>query len=439
MKLTHGFAAALVGLSLVGPLVLAQGPGPTMVVVAPLVEREIPASLRLVGTVLAEREALVAAEVSGPVLEYRATEGQFVKKGETIARIDPARATLILDEARGLLSAKEAALQQLTNGERPEEVRRLRASVAETKAMLEKWSFERDRLNELRKQNMGNDKEMHDTEMEYMAAERRLAQDQARLEMAENGARQEEIARARFEFESQKAAVKRLEHDLARAEIRAPFDGFVVRKRTEVGEWIVAGGPVCEMVATDVVKVRVDTPESAIGFARLGETATVEFEALGVRLTGPLSRVIPKASPNARTFPVEIDLANKEHKLLPGMFVWAHVPAGANTKKLMAPRDAIVARGTTKQVFVIRPEPPAPGGAPGGTRATPPGELAIPVDVATGLEIGEEIEISSAALKAGDRVVSRANERLYGPTPVVTQIAEVRAQKPEEKATAGEQ
>ena len=66
----------------------------------------------------------------------------------------------------------------------------------------------------------------------------------------------------------------------------------------------------------------------------------------------------------------------------------------------------IVAAGTGKQVFVIRP-------GRGG------GEMAMPVTVSTGLEQGTEIEIQGAGLRAGDRVVCRANERLWGPTPVI--------------------
>lgn len=436
-------AAAISTAVLIFVISPADAQGPQSVVVGRIIEREIPASLRLVGTVFAEREALVAAEVPGPIADYPATEGQFLKKGDIIARIDSARATFLLGEAKALVAAREAYLEQLMHGERVEEVRRLHATVDEAKAMLDKWSFELERLKGLHAQNMGNDKELHDTEMEQLAAERRLTQEKAKLEIAETGARPEEVARARYELESQKAVVGRLEHDLKKTQIVAPFDGFVIRKRTEIGEWVQAGGPVCEFVGTDIVKVRVDTPEAAIGFARLGESATVDFEALQLTLSGPLVRVIPKAAPNARTFPVEIELANRDHRLLPGMFVWAHVPAGANTKKLLAPRDAIVARGLTKQVFVIRPAPPAPpgpGGAPAAGAAPAPGEMAMPTDVATGLEVGDLIEISGAGLQAGDRLVSRANERLFGPTPVVVQEnAEGGMQKPEGNAAAEKQ
>ena len=88
----------------------------------------------------------------------------------------------------------------------------------------------------------------------------------------------------------------------------------------------------------------------------------------------------------------------------------------------MVTKDAIVASGASKQVFVIRP------GQQGG-------QMAVPVSVETGLEAGEEIEISSAAIRPGDMVVCRANERIYGPTPVIaTPLA---TSQPTRRADAG--
>jgi multidrug efflux pump subunit AcrA (membrane-fusion protein) len=121
-------------------------------------------------------------------------------------------------------------------------------------------------------------------------------------------------------------------------------------------------------------------------------------------LPAAITRVIPVANPAARTFPVEIDLPNADHTVLPGMFCWVRVPAGPPGRRLLAHRDAIVARGTSKQVFVVRRE--------GNATA------ALPVTVTTGLEVGGEIEVSSAELQAGDLLVVRGNERLFGPTPV---------------------
>jgi membrane fusion protein (multidrug efflux system) len=303
------------------------------------------------------------------------------------------------------------------------------AIVDEAQAMFEKWDFERARLKEIYAGGRGTEKELNDVEKQHRAAERRLSAEKAELEQWKNGPRKEEIAKAKFEAAAQGAVVERLSREVERAAIRAPFDGFVVAKRSEIGEWVNAGfgsSAVAEMVAIETVRVRADVPEAAIPFARAGAGATIEIESLGRTLTAPIARVIPQAAAAARTFPVELDVANADHTLLPGMFVWTRVPSGPSGKRLMVSKDALVSHGTSKQVFVVRAPPPSPPGAssgpagvPNGAPAAPTGPMAMPVAVTTGLEIGGEVEISGAEIRAGDRVVVRANERLMGPMPVI--------------------
>ncbi len=388
---------------------LAQGPGggPTPVSVTEIQLRTVPASVRLVGTLGADRSAIVASEIEGIVDVLKIDNGQAVAAGEIICELDRELVELELAEAKARLESLRAELQELENGTRAEELKRSEAAVAEARAMFEKWEFERNRVAELAKQGRSSAKEQHDTEMEFLAAQRRLTQEEARLEMAVNGPRQEEIAAKRFEVAAQEEAVRRLQRNVEKSRIRAPFNGIVVEKRTELGEWLDRGGAVCELVAIDRVRIRVDVPESAIRYARVGEEATYDVEALGETDARPISRVIPKATPSARTFPVEIDVPNENHRLLPGMFAWVNVPCGPSGERLMVSKDAIVARGREKNIFVVRPGPE--------------GTMAMPVPVVTGIEMGEMIEIQGPGLSAGDQAVSRANERLHGPTPVTVQ------------------
>jgi multidrug efflux pump subunit AcrA (membrane-fusion protein) len=401
-----GYGAALLVVALAADTLRAQAPPPTPVVAMPVVRREVPAAIKLVGTVRANREALVAAEIGGVVVSLPAAEGQFLKTGEVLCELDAVRAEYRLAEARARLGSLQAQLEELENGTREELLRQLAAQVEEAQAIYDKWQFERKRVEELFSRNQSSAKEKHDTEMEYLAAKQRLTQYRAAHEIAVNGPRREELARARYDVAAQEAVVRRLQRDLERTKIRAPFDGFVVARRTEVGEWIDEGGPVCEMVALDTVKVRADVPESAVSFSRAGAPATVYFEALDKTYSATISRVIPRAEPAARTFPVEIDLPNPNHTLLAGMFAWTYVPAGPKGQRLMVHKDAIVSRGLSKQVFVVRPGPDD-------------AKLAIPTPVTTGLEIAEEIEIQAPGIQPGDLVVTRANERLFGPTPVI--------------------
>jgi len=385
---------------------MAQGPAAQPVLVVPIVERDVHPSIRLVGSVLAQKSALVAAETSGLLAEFPAEEGQFLQAGEVICRIDDTVARLWVEESQAELAALEARLEELENGTREEVVRQLKAAAAETEAMCQKWKFERDRIVGLTELRQASAKEAHDSEMELLAAERRRSQASAAYEAAVNGPRPEEVARARHDVAAKRAALARLTRDLEKTRVCAPFAGFVVSKRTEIGEWIEAGGPVCDMVAIDHVKVRVDAPESAIPFCLPGRPASVEIEALQETRAATITRRIPRAVESARTFPIEIDLDNADHRLLPGMFVWTYAPSGPIGKRLMVSKDAVVPRGASKTIYVIRP-------GQGGS------SLAIPTQVTTGMEIGGQIAIEGAGLAAGDLAVCRANERLYGPTPVI--------------------
>lgn len=380
-------------------------PGGMPVAVAPVVERELPATLRLVGTATANRSSVVAAEVTGVVARFETEEGDFLKKGALVCAIDPAVARFRADEARARLAALQAEWDELKNGVRAEELRRWQAAADEAEATLAKWQFERQRITALDESGRSSPKERHDAEMEYLAAAGRLAQIRAQLDQAKNGARVEELAAAKAGVDGAAAVLKRLERDLEKTEIHAPFDGFVVAKRSEVGEWIAEGGPVCEMIDVETVRIRCDAPASAVRFAQRGAPASVEIEALGVSRAATVARIIPRAAAAARTFPVEIELENADHAILPGMFTWAHVPAGEVTTRQLIHRDAIVNRGGSKTIFVVRP----------GAEGAP---MAMPLSVETGLEFGGEIEVRATGLRAGDLVVCRANERLYGPTPV---------------------
>lgn len=388
----------------------AQGP-PTPVVAAPAVERDIPPSIQLVGSIHADRTATIAAEVSGIIAGFEADEGQFVEPGAVLCQIDDSVARLRLREAEAALAGLRSHLEELENGERQEDIARLKAAVAEAEAQKEKWQFERKRIADLFAAGQSSDKEKHDAEMDYQAAVQRLAQATAAYERARNGTRPEALARARQEVVAQEAAVALLQRDLEKTAIRAPFAGAIVQKLTEVGEWMEAGGAVCTIVAIDTVRVRVDVPENAVPYAKAGRPVTIEIDALRRTMNGTITRVIPLAAPAARTFPVEIDLENEQHDLLPGMFVRASVPAGPVGKRVMVSKDAIVPQGTSKQIYVVR--------------ASEDGSsMAIPMTITTGLELDKFVEVRGANLQAGDLVVTRANERLRGPTPVVPEVAE---------------
>jgi len=366
---------------------LAQGPGPNRVEAVPAVEREVAPTIRLVGTVRPRVQTTVASEVSGRVAELPVDEGDFVAKGALLCKLRDAPRRFSHDEAVARLSE-------------------LQAGLAVARAGLKKAEFEKNRTERLWKKQQSTDKERTDTLADFVAA--KAAVDQAR-----------------FAVDAQKAVVDRLADALAQTEIHAPFSGYVVAKRTEVGAWVQQGGGIVDLLDLSVARIRINVPESYIPFCQIGAEARVTIEALDKSFAGRISRVVPNADAQARTFPVDIDIPNKTAQLKAGMFVRAMVPSGPKGRHLLIPKDAVVMRGPMPMIFVVR--------------RSKEGQMADMLPVKVLDEVLDAVAVRARGLAAGDWVVVRGNERMRGPGPVIATLRKVPTRlKPDSIAGRGE-
>ncbi len=396
----------------------AQGPSaPSLVAVAPVAERELPATIRLVGTVEPATRSLLGAEVAGLVKAMPVRQGDLVGKGKLICQLKDDTLRLDYREAVARLDRLKARLTELEAGERKLVLVRLQAAMEEARALYEKWRVEKERIDKLYESDKAAYMEYRDVTAEFNAAAKRFEQAKALYELGKEGPRAEVITQARFDVAAQEAAVARFADYLSKTTIEAPFSGHVADRHTEVGEWIDQGGAVVELVDLRTVLVRVNVPEAAIPFARVGATCNVRIDALGGDFEGKIKHVIPQADQAARTFPVEIEIANSQFTLKAGMFARADVPSAPATKRLTVPTDAIIQRGPARLVFVIE----ASQGKP----------MALPVPVHIEAEFGETAAVKAAPalgeaaaamshlLRAGAQVVVQGNQMLFGPSPVM--------------------
>lgn len=349
-----------------GPPAAAQFGGPTQVEVGVVARERVAPTIELTGIIHPQKRSNVASEVSGIIEKLDVDVGDFVKKGQFICKTR--------DTQRRLLHAQFQA--------RAEE---LGATVLVAESELRKAEFEKQRVENLRKVDGSTEKEIVDALANHAAA-------LARLNQARHGAA------------AACAAAEQLADQLSRTTVEAPFDGFVIAKHTEVGAWIGEGGAVVDMVDISTVRVRINVPEAVVAFCRPGEEATVSVDALNGRFGGIIGRVIPMAHEQAHTFPVDIDVSNPEHHLLPGMFVRGCVPSGLAADRLVVPKDAVVTQGPGKIVYVVR--------------SSDRGDSTAIVPVQIEAEVFDRVAVSSIGLAPGDRVVVRGNEYMFGPGPV---------------------
>jgi len=251
-------------------------------------------------------------------------------------------------------------------------------------------------------------------QLQLEAAEGSLKEAQARLALAESTLRrsrrlfdeevisQGDLDDANSEFaawqgriDQTTAQIGQIKVALDRSVVRAPYAGVVVEKRTDVGQWMQIGGPVVEMITLDDLEIRVDVPERYFDRLKTGTRVNVGFASVpGYAITGSIQAIVPRADPKARSFPVKVAFVDSAARIGVGMLAEVELPVGELATATLVPKDAVTRHGSQNMVYRI--------GEDGSVE---------PVPVETGAGVGEWIVITGA-VSAGDRVVTRGNERL---------------------------
>ena len=321
----------------------AQDRVPVVVVGVNQAERAPP--LRLTGTVTAERAAALSPRVNGLVVRADADAGHVARRGEVLLTLDTTLAELALTSARAGLAEAHAELTDAT------------------------------RLRE-----------------EAYALGQNIAQSTLRSRNAQVTMQTAVVARLDSDVKYQTELV-------ARHTVIAPFDGVVVRKLTEIGEWAESGTPVLELVGTDRLRLDVQVPQEHYPAMAQTNSAVVHLHAYpGETFSGQILARVPLGDTNARTFLVRVLIVDPAREIIAGMSGEADFSLPGNHAAVEIPRDAVVRYpdGTTS-VWVVED-------GSDGLRARER-------QVRLGTSFGDMVEVMDG-LADDARIVVRGNESL---------------------------
>ncbi len=308
------------------------------------------ADLVATGYVVAQRKAEVASKGAGR-LEYIAfEEGDRVRAGDIIARLDNDDIRAGLESARATLH--QAEVDTLTAGQN---YRRRRALV---------------------EQKISTAAEMEKAESLYRGA--------------------------LVSIEAAQASVKIAEVNLANTYIRAPFDGTVLTKNADVGEIVApfassasSKGSVVTLADMNSLEVEADVSESNIFKVRPGQRCEIILDAYpGVRFGGRVKKVVPTADRSRATVLTKISFDTRDERVLPEMSARVNffvaestMPDSAQTAQaLVIPKEALTSRDGASVIFRVD------------------GEIATMVTVQVGRQLGSSVEIVSGVTQ-GDKIV----------------------------------
>ena len=308
-------------------------------------------TVRLPGTVQSRHRSIIGSETEGIVVALHVREGESVTKGASLAQLRTDVLEQRLNAARSQLEAS-IANRELTS-----------RSLERARQLFDTKSMSEQQVDELAYELLG-----------WQAEERRLEAEIAQIELA-------------------------IDH----SHIRAPFNGIIVDRLTDIGEWREIGDPIVELISVTDLEVDVAVPVVYFDDLNANENAEVSFPSMSdQRLVLEITAVVPVADSEARAFTVKLRLPNDSQtpRVAVGMLADVWLSVGQPSDATIVPKDAIVQRQEERLVVLLNDD--------NQTRIR---------TVRTGNSIGAWIEVQGD-IEAGDRVIVRGNERL-GPEQTV--------------------
>lgn len=299
----------------------------------------------LTGSVLPKYQYVVAPKISGRIVTIHKRIGDWVGAGELIARIDDAEYQQGVLEAEANLKIAEA-------------------SLAEASSQLELARQEKERAESLQAKGIASPSELDAAVSNYSAQESRLQLAQAQVE--QRGA-------------SLKSARIRLSY----TRLSASQPGFIGERFADEGALLAPNSAVVSVIAIDSVIVRTTIIERDYGRIKKGQSATVSVDAFPDRhFAGTVRRIAPMLQEASRVAQMEVEVANDQFLLKPGMFARVDVVIAEAESAQIVPSAALVIRSGETGIFVVT----------GGE------DVVHYVPVVTGIVTQKDTEILSPAL-----------------------------------------
>lgn len=342
----------------------AGAPDPAPVVTAAVRKQDVPVVLTGVGTVNALNVATIRSQVTGYLQSTDFTEGQFVRRGDVLAQIDPRIYQARLEQAQAQLAKDQALLaNQQTN-------------LGRNEPLLQRGFA---------------------TDQQVVGERAQIAQTQSALK-------------------GDQAAIDYAQTELDFATLRAPFDGVTGIRRIDVGNVIhptdASGIVVLTQVRPISVLFTLPTSEIAAAQAALarGPVAATVYDQSGDRKldTGTLLLIDNQADPRSGTVQLKATFPNADRQLWPGSFVNAEVTTSVEKGALTVPTNALQLDDKGQFVYVVGADDTV------SVRPVKVGQRTRGVAlVADGLREGETVVVQGQyRLKPGTRVAPAAPDQV---------------------------
>ncbi|HEV3023466.1 MAG TPA: efflux RND transporter periplasmic adaptor subunit [Pirellulales bacterium] len=237
-----------------------------------------PTQLALFGNVDL-RQVELAFNNSERIAAVLVQEGDHVRTGQVLAKLDTGRLEPQVTQAEATAAAQRNVVERLHNGNRPEEIAQARANLEAAKADAANARLQFDRMKSLAPKGAASQQQFDDAKASLDVADAKQAMNQKALDLQLLGPRKEEIAENEARLKANEAQLAFLQQQLKDAQLLAPMDAVVRTRIMEPGEMASPQKPVFSLAIIDPKWVRAYVTERDLGHVHQGMAATVTVDS----------------------------------------------------------------------------------------------------------------------------------------------------------------
>ncbi len=321
--------------------------GPSLVETTKLIKGEVNPIQEFVGTLNFDKSSILAAQNSGIIKKIYFEVGDEVKKDKTLVQID---SDLLDAQIKALKANLDAAKDTLTNS-----------------------SKDYQRYKKLLESNTITQKEYDDALLSKNSSDSNVKALEANL--------------------------KELQIQSYKKSIKAPYNGTVVEKNVNLGEWVSAGTAIAKIVDTTKAEITFNVPLNVFNGLRKGDV--YEINVGDTILKATLTAAIPQGDKLTRTFPIKFKADLDKAFVFDGQEAKVNLSKNAIMEGLLLPRDAVIKRFGQNVIFAIDDKMIA---------------QMIPVQIVG--YMGTQVAVAAQGLVPGMDIVYKGNERVFPNSPV---------------------
>jgi len=306
------------------------------------------------GTIKVDRAAKISSRINGRVVRVNFNESERVRAGEELIALEQEEALTNIKMVEANLQLAKVRYEQAKAAFELEK-KLVNSKISETEANRKEASAALRRAQDMERQGIISNQQLDSAVRNYDVAS--AAYESAIIN-------REGVVLKEKEMLAAKSEVEQLEESLSIAIIQkkyliitAPFNGIVSFKQVEVGEMVLPGVPLAEVIDDNSIYIHAPVDEADIYKLRIGQEVKITIDSFpDTDFSGKIYEISPTVSEEkleGRTVAIKISIDRHTEKLRPGMSCDIEILVDKIPSALLVPTNLLMGRGEKKYVFVV--------------------------------------------------------------------------------------